>query len=128
MAVNIFQTPGGVLNIQGDDGANFIGIFSFGFGTSVITESGFANYGGVTGINVDGNGGDDVIDLSAYTGNVPTTLSGGDGNDTIRGQNTSVGDSSRAATGNDSPHRQPRQRHDPRRRRRRPHRRRRRQV
>ena len=92
MAVSIFQSPGGVLNIQGDDGANFVGIFSFGFGTSVITESGFANYGGVTGINADGNGGDDVIDLSAFTGNVPTTLRGGDGNDTIRGQNTSVGD------------------------------------
>jgi ATP-dependent Clp protease ATP-binding subunit ClpC len=41
MAVNIFQTPGGVLNIQGDDGANFIGIFSFGFGTSDETGTSY---------------------------------------------------------------------------------------
>ena len=57
------------------------------FGYAVSVSGGPLSPGGVTGISVLGDDGNDTLRIDASTGTIPATLDGGNGDDTLIGGN-----------------------------------------
>lgn len=81
----VVQGRSGVLYVNGYERADVIRIESGGRGRVNVNLDGdrFGPFAGIIGVRVDGLGGGDAYDGSFFTGRVPQTVFGGDGNDTI---------------------------------------------